>query len=457
VAVGVTGLDLPRRIYYQKEISFVVSRSYGPGRYDPNFEERGQDYPPGYVRWTERENMRAFLELQADDRVRIGPLISHRIPIEKAEQAYSLLHDPQTFGVVLQYSTPSAPEKTLAEQRQRIELKPATLPQNGSVGMSLIGAGAFAQEILLPQLKKMRGVEFRGVVTGTGVSARLVGDRLGFRFCASETEAVWEDSATHSVLIATRNNLHGTLVLRALETGKAVLVEKPLCITEEELDTLVRSHQQAVSAGSSPLVMVGFNRRFAPTVQAVRGFFGKSGSPLTLHYRVNAGRLPDGSWVSDPLEGGGRILSEYCHFVDLSAYLIGVRIVSVFAQSVGSGEDDLVVTLTFEDGSLATIGFYSNGDRSYSKERIEVFGAGKVAVIDDFRTGLLVREGRRRRIGGWWSRQQKGHREEIEAFLEAVRKGGTNPVPFEEAVRTTRATFAIRDSLSRGVPVTLAY
>jgi len=457
VAVGATGLDLPRRLYYQKELSLVVSRSCGPGRYDPNFEERGQDYPPGYIRWTERENMRAFLELLAENRVLVEPLITHRIPIEEAGRAYGLLGDPDAVGVILQYpaSSPTIGEP-LGVEPLPIEPRPAPAPQGSSVGVSFIGAGSFAQEVLLPILKRVGGLEFRGVVTASGVSARWAGDRFGFSFCTSDPEAVWRDPGTHAVIIATRNHLHAALVEKGLAAGKAVFVEKPLCISEDELDAVVRAHQMAESSGRSPLVMVGFNRRFAPSVQAVRAFLASARPPFTLHYRVNAGRLPDRSWVADPQEGGGRIISEFCHFVDLSAFMVGAAPVAVFARSVRGGEDDVVATLTFANGSLATIGFYSNGDHSCSKERLEVFGGGGGAVMEVFRRGWLVRGGRRRRIGGFWPRQEKGHREEMQAFLEAVRRSSPSPVPFEEAVRTTRATFAIRESLSRGIPIDLA-
>jgi predicted dehydrogenase len=450
VAIGATGLDLPRRSYYQKELSVVVSRSCGPGRYDAEFEERGRDYPIGYVRWTERENLRAVLELIADRRVLVEPLISARVPIEGAEHAYSLLDTPGTLGVVLTYSrTPHE-----LKPASRIELTPHRGTVQGEVGISLIGAGAFGQGVLLPALKTIPGITRRGVVTAGGVNARASADRFGFAFCGSDADAVFADDHTRAVIIATRHDQHAALVERAVAAGKAVFVEKPLGLSETEVARLCEAVDAAAAGGRSPLVMVGFNRRFAPIVRQVLEWRQRVAGPITVCYRVNAGKLPAGSWIANPLEGGGRLLGEVCHFVDLCSVIAGAPIAQVFAQGAATqSADDATVTLKFKDGSLASIVYVSSGDRSFSKERIEVFGGESNAVIDDFRRGWIVERGARTRLGGWMGRQDKGHRAELSAFIRAVRSGAVNPVPFEAAVASTRATLAIQESLTRGIPI----
>ncbi len=454
VSVGATGLDLPRRVYYEKELSLVVSRSCGPGRYDPSFEEQGLDYPVGYVRWTERENMRAFLELVADGRVRVEPLVSHRVPVEDAERAYALLKDGAALGIVLQYGTPAAAEPT-SLPLGRVELRRPAVRPGAGLGVSVIGAGAFAQDILLPVLRRLPGVRLRGVVTASGVSSKRAGERFGFDFSTAAPEEIWNDPDTQAVVIATRNNLHAGLVERGLATGKAIFVEKPLCLREDELETIIRAYDAAVRAGMAPLVQLGFNRRFAPATVSLKRALGEPSAPLVVNYRINAGRLEKTSWVLDAAEGGGRILSEVCHFIDLSAFVVGAPPTSVFAQSLGGGRDDVAATIKFTNGGLATIGFYSGGDRSYSKERIEVLGAGAVAVIDDFRQVWLVRNGRRHWLSSRVARQRKGHDEELSAFVTAVREGRPSPIPFGEAVQSTRATLAILESLNQGVPIDL--
>jgi predicted dehydrogenase/threonine dehydrogenase-like Zn-dependent dehydrogenase len=453
VAVGATGLDLPRRAFYQKELSLVVSRSYGPGRYDPQFEAHGREYPVGYVRWTERENMRAFLELVAEGRVAVGPLITHRVPVDEAPRAYELLADPEALALVLEYPDDPDREPAPAPAAGVMPLRPSSPLPTGRVGVSVLGAGAFAVDTLLPLLRRLPDVELRGVVTAGGLSARAAGDRFGFGFCAGGAEAVWADQGTRAVVIATRNDQHAAMVEQAVLAGKAVFVEKPLCLAREELDRLVGVYERARRSGWSGPLTVGFNRRFAPTVRAIRAFLRDIAPPLTVHYRVNAGRLPAGSWVADPDEGGGRILAELCHFVDLAAFLVGSPVVAVYAQGMASGEDDVMAILGHGNGSIATIGFHSGGDRSAPKERIEVFGGGAVAVIDDFRRAWIVQHGLRRRVGARFGGPRKGHREELQAFVAATRTGGEGAVPFADAVAATRATLAVRESLARGVRV----
>jgi predicted dehydrogenase/threonine dehydrogenase-like Zn-dependent dehydrogenase len=452
VAIGATGLDLPRRVFYQKELSVVVSRSYGPGRYDPDYEERGRDYPLAHVRWTERENMRAFLGLVAEGSVKVRPLISHRFPIDDAEQAYGVLQGERVLGIVLEY--PEAPRTSGPVHLRAAD--PGRGDAGSILGVSIIGAGNFAHGVLLPAVARDRSVALRGVVTASGLSARYTGDKFGFAYAATAAAEVWDDSETNAVMIATRHDAHASLVAAALDAGKAVFVEKPLCLTEPELVNLVERFNASSERGGDPFVMVGFNRRFAAATAALRRHFSRTGGPVNVLYRVNAGRVPSTSWVARPDEGGGRVVGEVCHFVDLCAYLAGGAVEEVSAIRSGVDDDDVMVTLRIGGGSIATIAYMTDGDRAAPKERVEVFGGASVGVIDDFRTATISHRGRQTRVGSRFTRQDKGHAAEVAAFLHAVRAGAGSPVPFEAAVSSTRATLAIVRSLESGQPVRLS-
>jgi polar amino acid transport system substrate-binding protein len=436
VAVGATGLDLPRRTLYQKELSLVVSRSYGPGRYDQDYEERGRDYPRAYVRWTERENMRTFLELVADGRVDVRPLVSHRYDIERGAEAYDTLQQSGSLGILIHYAT--APAAAVAAPL-RVASRPRVRTQ-GRPRIGVIGAGTFARSVLLPSLRQSNA-SLGTVVAATGLSARSAAEKFGFDACSTAVDSIWRDDDCDAVVIATRHDSHAQLTIDALEAGKAVFVEKPLCITEAECERLVHVVDRLRAAGQSPFVMVGFNRRFAPAVEAARE--AMAGAPVSIVYRVNAGRLSPQTWILRPDEGGGRIVGEVCHFVDLCAYLAGSPIVEVFAMHSAAGPDDVTVSLRMANGSMATVAYLIDGDRTTAKERIEVFGGGRIRRIDDFRRGVLAR-------------QDKGHAAEMSAFVAAVASGSPSPVPFESAVNTTRATSAIVRSLESGSPIHLA-
>jgi predicted dehydrogenase/threonine dehydrogenase-like Zn-dependent dehydrogenase len=444
VAVGATGLDLPRRTMYQKELSLVVSRSYGPGRYDPDYEERGHDYPRAYVRWTERENMRTFLALVADGRVDVHPLVSHRYTIERGAEAYDTLEQGDTLGILIDYGT--APAAKVADaitvpSRPRVHA-------SGRPRISVIGAGAFARSVLLPSLTRA-GASLGSVVAATGLSARLAADKFGFETCSTTVETIWRDS--DAVVIATRHDSHAQFTIDALEAGKAVFVEKPLCITEAELQRIAHVVDTLRVAGQAPFVMVGFNRRFAPAVAVVRE--AMAGAPVSIVYRINAGRVAPQSWIARADEGGGRIVGEVCHFVDLCAHLAGSPVVEVCATRSAVGPDDVMVSLRMADGSLATVAYLIDGDRTAPKERIELSGGGRSATIDDFRRARVSGVGRTVRHGGVVARQDKGHAAEMAAFVSAVASGGVSPVSFESSINTTRATFAIVRSLESGGPV----
>jgi predicted dehydrogenase len=323
------------------------------------------------------------------------------------------------------------------------------------VRLGVIGAGNFARAVLLPELRKLGDrVELRGLATASGPSAQQAGSRFGFAFAASDWQAVLADDSLDAVLVATRHDLHAEVAATALRRGLAVFVEKPLALSDATLEDVLDAWR-----ASGRVLMVGFNRRFAPSVAPLRQHFAERREPLVMTYRVNAGRVAVSSWVLDPVEGGGRLIGEVCHMVDLLTAIAGARVVSVFVQALPrpaqANMDDAVVNLTFADGSIGTIVYASGGDRTLPKERLEVFGGGRSAVLDDFRVLELRAGGRRRRVGGRFPTQDKGHAAELRAFLGAVRRGGPSPIDPEEAAHVTRVTFAAQQSAREGVPVRL--
>lgn len=446
--VGAVKMDVPRKVYYEKELQLRLSRSYGPGRYDPSYEEGGHDYPIGYVRWTERRNMEEFLRLVAVGDVTPARLTTHRFPIEGADRAYEVVlgeaREP-FLGVLLTY--PRAPD---SEPLRTVGLAPRPSLPDG-VGVGFIGAGNFARSVLLPRFRKAPDSSFVGVATTNGLTARSAGEKFGFRYCTTDVDELLADDAIHAVVIATRHGAHAPLAARALRAGKAVFVEKPLAIDEAGLGEVVDA--QAETGG---LLTVGFNRRFSPLVDEIRAAF-RTDAPLAVTYRVNAGAIPPDSWVHDPEQGGGRIIGEVCHFVDLIQHLTGEEPVEVFAQGLGGRtaelHDTVTITLRLTGGAIASIDYFATGDPSHPKEYLEVYGGGTVAVLDDFRRLTVRHDGKRERTRRF--SQQKGFDQEIEAFVAAVRTGGNPPIPISSLAATTRATFAIEESLRTGAPVSV--
>ncbi len=444
VAVGAVGLNIPRRAYFQKELHFQVSRSYGPGRYDPGYEEAGRDYPIGYVRWTEGRNLQAFVNLLAEGRIDVRPLISHRIPVEEAEAAYAIVagrKDEPHLGVLLTYEPADTPPQS------RLEL-PARALMPGKPRLGVLGAGNFAANVLFPILRGLKAVDLVGLASASGLSAGAAGRRFGFRYATTDPVKLLKDDSIDLIAVLTRHHLHAGQVAAALEAGKHVFCEKPLALTQEELDTVVEAYQAA-----DRQLLVGFNRRFAPLLMKMRSFLAQVDAPRLMHYRVNAGPLPADHWLRDPTQGGGRLLGEVCHFIDSLTFLAGAMPVRVRAEglrgSAGAAEDDLIVTLEFADGSLGTIHYAASGDRAFPKERIEVFGGGRVAVLDDFRR-LETTAGGRRWVTRAWLRQDKGHRGIWQAFLGALERGDPAPIPFAELTAVTTATLAAAESLRSG-------
>ena len=449
IAVGLVGMNVPRKVYYERELTLKVSMSYGPGRYDPEYEERGHDYPFAYVRWTEGRNIEAFLDLLAAGRVDVQPLISHRFSIDEGERAYQLIsgetREPY-LGVVLRYDTERELERRIENRARSGERAGAA----ARVRLGLIGAGTYAQKFLLPNFKAA-GAEFVSIASATGVTARDVGAKYGFARFVSGAESVIDDEEVNLVVVATRHDSHAELARRALERGRHVFVEKPLALSDEELEGVLEA-----AAASSGQLMVGFNRRFSPHARAAREFFTGRRAPLSILYRVNAGRIARDHWIQDPREGGGRIVGEVCHFIDLMQFLTGALTTRVYAERVTSRdhkivEDDSVfITLRFSDGSNGAIAYLAEGDRALPKERIEIYGEGKTFVIDDFRSATSYAGGHEKRMR--LRNQDKGQAEEVRAALALVLEEARAPIALEDLAATTRATFRILESLRTGQP-----
>jgi predicted dehydrogenase len=445
VVVGAVGLNIPRKPYYDRELTFRISMSYGPGRYDPEYEERGHDYPFGYVRWTEGRNIEAFLDLVAEGRVNVEPLITHRFKAAESESAYELITSDEPYlGVVLQYDTER-------ELETRIPLVAKTSAPAAHVRIGLIGAGGYAKAMLLPNFKAA-GAEFQSIATASGVTARAVGDQHGFRFCVSTAEEVIDDDQANLIVIATRHDMHAKLAQRGLERGRHVFVEKPLALNDEELEQVLTAAEQ-----SEGRLMVGFNRRFSPFARAAREHFIDRASPLSISYRVNGGRIPRAHWAHDPKIGGGRIIGEVCHFIDFIHFITGSLTTRVYAEAISStnqeiiNDDSVFITLRLADGSNASIAYLAEGDRALPKERIEIFGSEKSFVIDDFRTAGAWQNGRETKTK--LREQDKGQKDEVLAVCAMVREGGPAPIALNDLATTTRATFRVLESLRTGLPV----
>lgn len=444
VGVGAVGLDLPRRPFYEKELTFLVSRSYGPGRYDPSYEEAGVDYPLGYVRWTEGRNLEAFLDLAADGKVDPMTLITHRFPIERAEAAYELIggdQREQALGVLIEY-----PAADQGAPLAGVVTTARPSPPQEDVRLGVLGAGSFASQVILPKLSKIDDLSLVGISSGRGLTAAEAARRFKFHFAASEQEALLEHESINAIAVFTRHHLHPDQVAAALAAGKHVFCEKPLAIERAGLQKVVEALQ-----ASDRILTVGFNRRRAPLMVKLKAHFHPLQSPLTMHYRVNAGELPADHWLLDPEQGGGRLIGEGCHFIDAMTDLCGSLPRAVRAQSRGdrSGAEDFVVNVEFVDGSLGTLTYTASGDRSQGKERLEVFGGGRSAVLDDFRRLETYAQGRRS-VDRAWLRQDKGHRNLWRAFVDAVKRGGPPPIPYEQLITVAAATLAADEALRTG-------
>jgi predicted dehydrogenase/threonine dehydrogenase-like Zn-dependent dehydrogenase len=451
VVVGAVGMEIPRTPYYEKEISLIVARSYGPGRYDPSYEEQGVDYPYGYVRWTENRNMRAFLDLAAQGKVLLDPLVAHRFAIEEAPKAYQVLRrrGEGSGGAILFAYPPDRP----VVRSLNIPSSRATPPQGGFLRLGVLGSGNFATAVALPILARMDRVERVSVVSKSGLSAEQAAGRFGFRRCSSREEDVLGSKDIDCVAIFTRHHLHARQASQALAAGKHVFCEKPLALSQQGLEQVQSALVAAAQGRNRPLLTVGFNRRFSPLAIRIKQEIVAVAEPPMMQMRVNAGRLPPDHWVQDPSQGGGRVLGEVCHFIDLFIYLAGDLPQMLFAcglPDLGRYQgDNLALTMRFANGAVANLIYTAAGDPSFEKERLEAYAGGTVLVLNDFRTLEIVKKGKRRVVGSRLG-QDKGHEAIWRAFVRAVLEGGPDPIPLEELFATTRAVFAVEQSLRSG-------
>jgi predicted dehydrogenase len=437
VLVGVAGLKLSRDDFYKKELSFQVSCSYGPGRYDPGYEEGGHDYPIGFVRWTEQRNFEAFLDLLAAGRVSTAGLVSHRLPLTQVKAAYELLGGGQrSLGIVLEYETPDIrPDIQLRSRRVTLAAWPAAA--NAATTVAFVGSGNHATGVLIPAFKAA-GARLVTVASSGGVTAVHAAGKYGFADATTDVTAIFQNPAVEAVVVTTRHDSHAGLVLRALEAGKHVFVEKPLCLTLEELAAIESGYEQAAGR----LLMVGFNRRFAPLVQRLKLLLSPATGPKSFVMTVNAGAVAPEHWTQDRAVGGGRVLGEACHFVDLLRFLCGSPIVSGSRMPMQSTTGDtLTLNLRFADGSIGTVHYFANGSKAFPKERLEVFADGGVLQLDNFRTLKGFGWKGLGRVSLW--RQDKGHRACASAFVRALRTAGPPPIAFDEIVEVSRTIIAL--------------
>ena len=455
VLVGVADLGLTRKTFWEKELIFSVSKAAGPGSLEPLYEAKGYDYPIGYVRWTERRNLLAFLDLLAQGKVKVTPLITHRFPIQEALQAYDLIlknREPY-IGVLLTYPEAAAAAAPTPRAERTIRLAPAgneKVPARHKLG--LIGGGLFTKNILLPVIKKVKGFKLIGVATTTGATSRHIADRYGFAYATTNYRQILDDPVIGSVLITTRHNLHGRLVLEALQAGKHVFVEKPLCLTESELADI----EQAYDA--SRLLMVGFTRRIAPLAQKLKASLEGRTTPLVMVYRVNPGFVPEDSWVHDPESGGGRLLGEVCHFIDFLQFLCDSRAVQVQVNAIGGAlgkyraDDNIILTLKFADGSIGTITYSAKGSKAYSRERVEVFGEESIGVLEDFRRLDLVKGGKSKKERLF--SMDMGYLKEMEYFITCTTENTKFAEIFLSYRDSTLATLKAQEALITGKTIT---
>lgn len=440
VLVGVTGLELSRADFFEKELTFQVSCSYGPGRYDADYEEKGHDYPVGFVRWTEQRNFEAVLDMLADGRLDVTPLVSHRFAIEEAEAAYALIgSNAPSLGVVLQYP---AGEVVLADDpRAATTLRVAPAGAAGRLALGFVGAGNYAAGVLIPAFAET-GARLKTVSSATGVSGTAAARKFGIEFSSTDSDAMLADAEIGALVISTRHASHARWVCKALAAGKHVFVEKPLAMTQDELAAIEAAARAAAQRGAAPMLMVGFNRRFAPQVQRMRELLRGASGPKSFVMTVNAGEIPANHWTQDPEVGGGRIIGEACHFIDLLRFLAASPITSWQRQAMESGTGDTVsLQLGFADGSIGTVHYFANGPKSFPKERLEVFAGGRVLQLDNFR----------KLTGYGWSgfskmnlwRQDKGQKACAAAFVRAIESGGEAPIPLAELLEVGRVTVEL--------------
>jgi predicted dehydrogenase/threonine dehydrogenase-like Zn-dependent dehydrogenase len=449
IAVGLVNLNVPRQKFFEKELRLEVSRAYGAGAYDSDYERKGIDYPFGYVRWTEGRNLSAFIDLIAQRKIQVSPLITHRIPIKEATKAYELILGERKepyIGILLTYDRPLKRTTTIKlKERTGAEIR-------DNLNFGIIGAGRFAQGILLPILMDQPGVKIAAIATGSGLSAKHVANKYNCAMCTSDYMEILNRGDIGSVIIATRHNLHALIVCEALKAQKNIFIEKPLAINEEQLDEIIN-----LLSGYNGILTVGFNRRFSPLCQTFKNYLKNRRQPLVISYRFLTPLIMKGhesEWVHDPEIGGGRIIGEVCHMVDTVSFLVGSSPQEVYAASI-SGDtpaipnyDNLQVILRYGDGSIAQLTYVANSDVSQPQERIELYWEGSFGLIDNFRNGLYSHKGKKKHFRSLT--QQKGWKEEIVSFVNSIREGKKEPIPLSSLIETTNVTFLIHKSLETG-------
>lgn len=461
VNVGINKLEIPWEMYFSKDLTLKQSRSYGPGRYDPKYELDGHDYPIGYVRWTEKRNMISFMDLMASGRVTVESLITHRFTFENAPAAYELIARTSSepyVGIILEYDALRNREK----QTARAPMSCGPLNKSSKVRIGMIGAGNFARTMLLPYLKDA-SVDLIGVATTSGISARDAARKFGFAFCTTDYRHIIDHPEINTIMICTRHHLHAKMVLEGIKTGKHVYTEKPLCLAESDLSDIAAAFtgeagdgefdRQEKGVGNPALLMVGFNRRYAPLMREMKAFFSSRREPMILYYRINAGFKEKSDWYQDPAIGGSRLIGEVCHFVDALQFLTDAFPVSVFAQTILTDnqavtpEDNVQIQMRFGDGSIGCISYLANGDSAFPKEYVEIFCESKVAVLDNFSKLTTMNRGKRK------SKRMisidKGHKNEMREMVNAITNGTHQPISFESICLTTRTCFKIKESVQK--------
>jgi predicted dehydrogenase/threonine dehydrogenase-like Zn-dependent dehydrogenase len=450
-SVGLTGMGIPRNIYYEKELDFRLSRSYGPGRYNRIYEEKGLDYPIGYVRWTENRNMKEFIRLLSEKKLNFNTMITHTFKIDNAMKAYELItknpNNEYFTGVVIQYDIEKKTEnKIILKETKEFDKK------KNIISVGIIGGGNFARSTLIPVIKDLKRTSLDAVADSEGRIADYIGKKYGCKYATSDYKEILKDKSIDMVVITTPHNLHSKMVIESLENGKHIHVEKPLCLNETELNQILKVYNKVNSEEKNPksgvMLMVGFNRRFSPDAKRIKTKFEKRNTPLMMFYRVNAGRIPEDSWIQDPEIGGGRIIGEVCHFVDLMQFLTDSKPLKIYASGVEGDkniikEDNINVIIDFEDGSRGNLLYTSLGSKSFPKEYLEVFGNRDVEVINNFKTGMLG------------SSQDKGHKNEFIEFANSIKQGIASPISMESIYYTTLTTFKIKESLRTGKPINI--
>ena len=453
VAIGAVGMDIPRKQYYEKELTFKIARSYGPGRYDKTYEEIGSDYPIGHVRWTEGRNLEAIVGLLKQNKLEVASLITHRFPIEQAKEAYALITGKQNqnyLGVIITYpevENQQTEKNIITFSSKHISSKSKKLD------VGVIGAGNYANAVFLPTIKKNPHINLLGIISAKGLNAQQSAKKFGFSYADSRIDTILKDEKINLITILTQHADHADLVRKGLQAGKHVYCEKPLAITTKQLENIIPLFQKK----NHPYLTVGFNRRFAPYSVQLKSFFTDRVEPIYAHYRVNAGFIPSSHWLHDPTKGGGRLIGEGCHFIDYMVFLVGQIPESVHTQALPDNgkytRDNFVITMSFPDGSIGTISYLANGNKSVGKEYLEVFCGGKVGILDDFRklqlfgkTTIKKRE---------YFKQDKGHTSAWDKFVNTVIKNTEAPIPYTELIGTAYVILACDQSMQTGKPINI--